>query len=99
MKKKIMIISLILISLISVYFITVVIDCNRLKFSKIGTKPLITLNEKTADETMTYNGLGYSVIYRYKCDNKSDDFILCKGKSSSFMLFNKIKIWHKHINS
>lgn len=94
--KKYRAIGLILICLIVLYISYVSIDCIRLRNSKIGTKPFITISEKNIGNRITYNGVGYLITY-YKDTNvsagKDGVSIEQLGYGVEFRLFNKILIW------
>jgi len=63
MNKTIKIISIILAVIVLVYLTFVTIDVIRLRNSKLGTKPVITVSEKVEDNKVIYSGLGYNVKY------------------------------------
>ncbi len=78
--------------LIAAFGIFIGIDYNRLKNSKIYTKPIITIGEEEFETTsrfgIIYYGLGYSVMY-YDIGNKS----ITSGYGTKIFLFNSIQIW------
>ncbi len=94
--KKYRVIILILVCLIVLYITYVTIDCIRIRNSKTGTKPFITISEKNTENKITYNGLGYLVTY-YKDTNITikENIILAEqlGYGAEFRLFSKILIW------
>lgn len=63
MKKKVKIILLLVVVVILAYLIFVTIDVIRLRNSKLGTKPLITLSESVEDNNVVYTGFGYNIKY------------------------------------
>ncbi len=72
------------------------VDCFRLRDSKIGTKPFITLNKQLTQNRITYYSLGYHIQYYTDIiETENNGIILkeAKGYGAEFRLFNKILIW------
>lgn len=49
--------------IVSLFCLYVTIDCIRLHDSVDFTKPLITISEEIAEDSVTYNGIGYKIVY------------------------------------
>lgn len=78
------------------YISFVTVDCIRLKNSKRGTKPLITISEYETDSRTGYKGLGYTIEYYVdKEEQKEGDmtYINVYGYGAEFRLFDKIMVW------
>lgn len=95
MRKKGVIVLAILI-LIFVTYITV--DCIRLRNSKTGTRPLITIGVEESENRITYKGLGYSVEYYIDIGQIVEingiTYIEQLGYGAEFKLFDRILIWY-----
>ena len=50
--------------IVAVFALYVTVDCIRLRGTDACTKPFLTLSEEYQGERVTYNGLGYKVVYR-----------------------------------
>lgn len=72
--------------IVAVFAIYVIIDCIRLRGADSCTKPLVTFSEEYKDESVTYTGLGYKVVYRISEDDKR-----CYG--AEFYMFNSFLAW------
>lgn len=73
--------------IVSVFALYVVIDCIRLRDSDNFTKPFLTLSEEYKDNSITYNGLGYKVVYwisKFDADG-------CYG--AEFYVFDDYLVW------
>lgn len=66
------------------------IDAVRLK-DKIGEKPIITVREERENNTVKYEGLGYSVIYHF--GEITDEGVAVDGCGAEFRLFDKFLLW------
>ena len=92
--KKIILITILTIIISITLYIS--FDCIRLRNSSYGTKPLITINEKTTKNRLVYTGLGYKIEY-YLNPPKEDFNNPLKNEErfygASFLLFDKIIIW------
>lgn len=72
--------------IVAVFSLYVIIDCIRLKGADSCTKPFLTLSEEYRDESVTYNGLGYKVVYKIsEYDNR------CYG--AEFYVFDDFMAW------
>ncbi len=101
MKKFIRALVITISSVILLYGVFVGVDCVRL--SRVGTseKPLITINEIRQENYCKYEGLGYTVTYKFDPEEAvvSDE----EGEQNSypgshiygaeFRLFDKILLW------
>ena len=74
--KKIILRILVILLILYVLFVTV--DCIRLRYTKSGTKPLITISLGETENGNFYKGLGYSVRYYINETQKSSDLILAR---------------------
>lgn len=97
-KAKVVIGAVAAVVLIYAAFVTA--DSIRLSKSEVGTKPLITLaeaedtNENAGVSTRKYDGLGYSVTYRYDIGQAEDaESAGLIGYGAEFRLFGCILIW------
>lgn len=72
MNKKVKIILIVLAIIALAYLVFVTIDVIRLRNSKLGTKPVVTISEKVEDNKVIYSGLGYNVKYYV---NKTTDIV------------------------
>ena len=94
MKKKILIVIGILL-IIYISFVT--FDCIRLRNSKTGTKPLITISMGEYENGTIYKSLGYSIKYYVDIGEKTEingtTYIEELGYGAEFRLFDKILIW------
>ena len=94
-KNKIMWIIILAIILIG-YMGYVVTDSIRLRNSKLGTKPIITISEESTEDKLTYIGIGYSITYYKNIDKIEENamtLIEQLGYGAEFRLFNRILIW------
>lgn len=97
MKKVNKIIIITILTLIIIFVAYITFDCIRLRNSSLGTKPLITINEKITENRLVYTGLGYKIEY-YLNSKKDEDFnnletIEERCYGVAFWLFDKIIIW------
>ena len=101
MKKIIRIFIIAISSAILIYGAYVCVDCVRL--SRVGTseKPLITIKEIRQEDYCKYEGLGYTVTYKfdsekavvYEEDGKQNSYPGSHIYGAEFRLFDKILLW------
>lgn len=96
-RKKIKIIGVILTSAVFLWAGFVTIDCIRLRNSKTGTKPLITIREEVSENLLSYTGLGYTIKYKAEIGDvleKNDiTYIEQLGYGADFWLFDRVLVW------
>ncbi|MBP3596490.1 MAG: hypothetical protein J6J60_04080 [Clostridia bacterium] len=89
--KKIILRILVILLILYVLFVTV--DCIRLRYTKSGTKPLITISLGETENGKIYKGLGYSIRYYIEVTQVSSDQINACVYGAECRLFDKILIW------
>lgn len=93
--RKILLLTAILLLVLTVFYITA--DCIRLRHSKLGTKPLITVSEHVAEGRHTFSGIGYSVHYYINTGDtqvvNGISYIEQLGYGAEFRLFDSILLW------
>lgn len=94
--NRIKIIGIIILCIALIWGIYVTVDCFRLKNSKTGTKPLITIGEEKNEYRTTYKGLGYTMQYYIDIGEIKEldgiTHIEQLGYGAEFRVFN-ILIW------
>lgn len=101
MKKIERILLIILSSLILLYGVFIGIDCVRLYKVGESDKPLITINENRGDDYCKYEGIGYTVTYKFDPEKVivSEEYREENAYPGScvygaeFRLFDKILLW------
>lgn len=100
MKKFLKSLLITISSLILLYGVFVGIDCVRLYNVDESEKPLITIKETRTEDSYKYEGLGYTVTYKYDPEkpNISEEGAqnAYPGSyiySAEFRLFDKIMLW------
>lgn len=95
-EKRVRNVFLILFIVIVCYITFVLVDCQRLRKSTIGTRPIITIHEMEEECNIKYNGLGYSVQYKIYCTEEigtdRETVPVVTGAGSVFKWFGII-IW------
>lgn len=72
--------------IVAVFALYVIIDCIRLKGAEAYTKPFVTISEEHSGGKVTYNGLGYKIVYRISEYNDK-----CYG--AEFYVFDDFMAW------
>ncbi len=101
MKKFLRALVITISSAVLLYGVFVGIDCVRLYKVGESDKPLITLNEIRGEDYWKYEGLGYTVTYKFDSEKVADSEEEGEGNaypgshvySAEFMLFDKILLW------
>ena len=100
MKKFLKALLITISSLILLYGVFVGIDCVRLYNVDESEKPLITIKETRTEDSYKYEGLGYTVTYKYDPEkaNISEEgtqnaYPGLYVYSAEFRLFDKIMLW------
>lgn len=92
--KKILI-AVMILCVICVGYVTA--DCVRLRNSKTGTKPIVTVDTYENENRRIYTGIGYSVEYYrnpvIRCGNAEKEEPNGSYYGAEFRLFDKILIW------
>ena len=100
MKKFVRLLIIIFSSLLILYGLFVGVDCVRLYKAGESNKPLITIKETRKEDCCKYEGLGYSVTYKFDPekadaseDNQSNNYPGGYVYSAEFRLFDEILLW------
>ena len=100
MKKFGRIFLIIISSLILLYGVFVGVDCIRLYKVGESDKPLITIKETRKEDYCKYEGLGYSVTYKFDSEKAvvpeeraENSYPGLHVYSAEFRLFDKILLW------
>lgn len=95
MNKKVKIILILLVVVILAYIVFVTVDVIRLRYSKIGTKPIVTISEKMEDNKVVYSSIGYNIKYYVNINTDlvdNMDYIGIYGYGAEFRFLGML-IW------